>query len=62
MVINLDMPWDAETYLHRIGRAGRFGSRGIAISLVSELGEEKYLLSNIAKGISRKLVLLPGFK
>lgn len=61
LVINLDMPWDAETYLHRIGRAGRFGSRGIAISLVSELGEEKYLLSNIAKGISRKLVLLPDF-
>lgn len=25
LVINLDVPWDSETYLHRIGRAGRFG-------------------------------------
>ena len=25
LVVNLDIPWDHETYLHRIGRAGRFG-------------------------------------
>lgn len=25
VVINMDVPWDCETYLHRIGRAGRFG-------------------------------------
>lgn len=27
MVINLDVPQDHETYLHRIGRAGRFGKK-----------------------------------
>jgi hypothetical protein len=32
-----DVPWDPETYLHRIGRAGRFGSYGLAISLPSQV-------------------------
>lgn len=35
VVINFDFPKNAETYLHRIGRSGRFGHRGIAINLVS---------------------------
>lgn len=39
LVVNLDMPPSVDTYLHRVGRTGRFGSRGVAISLVS-LGEE----------------------
>ena len=34
LIINIDVPIDSETYLHRIGRAGRFGSAGIAITLV----------------------------
>lgn len=34
LVINLDMPFDAETYLHRVGRTGRFGTLGVAISLL----------------------------
>ncbi|KAH3731813.1 DEAD box polypeptide 20 [Pelomyxa schiedti] len=33
LVVCLDMPHDLETYLHRVGRAGRFGSYGISISL-----------------------------
>ena len=33
IVINYDVPFDAENYLHRIGRTGRFGARGIAINL-----------------------------
>lgn len=35
VVINYDMPEDADTYLHRVGRAGRFGTKGLAISFVS---------------------------
>ncbi|XP_062128168.1 probable ATP-dependent RNA helicase DDX10 isoform X1 [Drosophila sulfurigaster albostrigata] len=35
LVINLDPPKDLVTYLHRIGRAGRFGSKGIAITFIS---------------------------
>lgn len=36
VVINHDLPNDRENYIHRIGRAGRFGRKGIAISLVTE--------------------------
>ncbi|XP_034938637.1 uncharacterized protein [Chelonus insularis] len=36
LIINYDIPNDCSTYLHRIGRAGRYGSYGIAITLVAE--------------------------
>lgn len=39
LVINLDIPYDSATYLHRMGRAGRFGSYGCVITLASK-GEE----------------------
>lgn len=35
LVINLEVPEDAPTYLHRIGRAGRFGSHGVSITFIS---------------------------
>lgn len=35
VVINFDFPKNAETYLHRIGRSGRFGHLGIAINLIT---------------------------
>lgn len=41
LIINLDLPYDCFTYLHRIGRAGRFGTHGIAITFVN--GEEDLL-------------------
>ncbi|CAD5115552.1 DgyrCDS4516 [Dimorphilus gyrociliatus] len=44
LVVNLDIPKDHETYLHRIGRAGRFGSYGAAISIVLEGNETSQLL------------------
>ena len=43
LVINYEIPTAAEDYVHRIGRTGRAGALGIAISLVSP-EEEKYLL------------------
>lgn len=36
IVINYDMPLNVESYLHRIGRSGRYGRKGVAINLVSE--------------------------
>ena len=36
VVINFDFPKNSETYLHRIGRSGRFGHLGIAISFVTD--------------------------
>merc|ERR1719456_2234187 len=38
IVINYDMPDDGDQYLHRVGRAGRFGTKGLALSFCS--GEE----------------------
>jgi len=35
IVINYDMPDDGDSYLHRVGRAGRFGTKGLALSFVS---------------------------
>ncbi len=46
-VINCDLPSDAETYVHRIGRTGRAGKEGLAFSLVTE--EEEYLVLPISR-------------
>ena len=35
MVINFDFPKHSETYLHRIGRSGRYGHLGVAINLIT---------------------------
>jgi len=35
-VINYELPWDPEVYVHRIGRTGRAGAKGLALSLVSD--------------------------
>jgi len=35
IVVNYDMPDDSDSYLHRVGRAGRFGTKGLAITFVS---------------------------
>lgn len=43
VVINYDMPENADTYLHRVGRAGRFGTKGLAISFVSSEDDGKVL-------------------
>jgi len=36
LVINFDLPKDPECYLHRIGRSGRFGRKGVAINFVTK--------------------------
>eukprot|EP00088_Acartia_fossae_P058660 TRINITY_DN689_c0_g1_i1.p1 TRINITY_DN689_c0_g1~~TRINITY_DN689_c0_g1_i1.p1 ORF type:complete len:701 (-),score=69.58 TRINITY_DN689_c0_g1_i1:320-2422(-) len=43
LVINYDVPEDHNTYLHRIGRGGRFGSSSISVSLASRNKEEERL-------------------
>jgi ATP-dependent RNA helicase RhlE len=52
-VINMDLPNIPETYVHRIGRTGRAGNKGIAITLCSQ--EEKEELRDIQKLI-RKMI------
>lgn len=48
LAINYDMPIDADSYLHRVGRAGRFGTKGLSISFVSD-EENMQVLKDIEK-------------
>ncbi|CAI4211147.1 unnamed protein product [Parascedosporium putredinis] len=57
LAINYDLPADADSYLHRVGRAGRFGTKGLAISFVST-EQDKEVLKAIEK---RFEVALPEF-
>lgn len=43
VAINYDMPDKADSYLHRVGRAGRFGTKGLSISFVSSPEDEAVL-------------------
>jgi len=52
-VINYDLPYNAEDYVHRIGRTGRAGASGVALSLM--VGSDERLLDDIEKLIKRKL-------
>ncbi|MXS85701.1 ATP-dependent helicase [Nitrosomonas sp. HPC101] len=52
-VVNYELPGNPEDYVHRIGRTGRAGSKGKAISLVSEYEVE--LLTNIEKLLNTRL-------
>lgn len=45
-VINYEMPMQAEDYVHRIGRTGRAGAMGVAISLMDEYEQKMYLSIN----------------
>lgn len=53
-VFNFELPAEAEAYVHRIGRTGRAGARGIAISLCSE--EERAYLQDIEKLIGFEIL------
>ena len=52
-VINYDIPYDAEAYIHRIGRTGRAGRKGEAILFVSP--REKRMLAAIEKATRQKI-------
>lgn len=43
IVINYDMAAATDDYLHRVGRAGRFGTKGLAISFISSEEDTKTL-------------------
>ena len=52
-VVNFDMPFKAEDYVHRIGRTGRAGKKGLAVSLMSR--DEEYLLEAIERLLDTRL-------
>ncbi len=67
LVINYDMPDDRDSYLHRVGRAGRFGTKGLAINFIKPEDEElaegaksdKQVLMDIQNGFKIKMQELP---
>ena len=56
-VFNFDIPFNAEDYVHRIGRTGRAGATGLAISFVTS--SDQRLLGDIEKLIKKKADLEP---
>jgi ATP-dependent RNA helicase DDX6/DHH1 len=57
VVINFDFPKNSETYLHRIGRSGRFGHFGLAINLVTY--EDRYNLYRIEQELGTEIQPIP---
>lgn len=58
LAINYDMPPEADQYLHRVGRAGRFGTKGLAISFVSS-EEDEGVLGKIQERFDVKITEFP---
>jgi ATP-dependent RNA helicase RhlE len=56
-VFNFDVPFNAEDYVHRIGRTGRAGASGLAITLVAR--DDTRLVSDIEKLIKKKIEIEP---
>uniref|UniRef100_A0A8C1G3R8 RNA helicase n=1 Tax=Cyprinus carpio TaxID=7962 RepID=A0A8C1G3R8_CYPCA len=58
VVINFDFPKNAETYLHRIGRSGRFGHLGLAINLIT--AEDRFNLKTTEDQLMTDIKPIPG--
>lgn len=58
LVINYDIPRDKETYIHRIGRSGRYGRKGVAINLINE--REIQNLKHIELFYNTKIIEMPS--
>ena len=56
-VFDFDVPFNAEDYIHRIGRTGRAGASGLAVTLVTR--DDTRLVSDIEKLIKKKIELEP---
>ena len=57
VVINFDFPRQSDTYLHRIGRSGRFGHLGLAINFICE--EDKSNMFNIEDDLNTTIKPIP---
>uniref|UniRef100_A0A146ULS5 RNA helicase n=1 Tax=Fundulus heteroclitus TaxID=8078 RepID=A0A146ULS5_FUNHE len=57
LVINFDLPKDRESYIHRIGRGGRFGRKGVAINFVTS--EDKQYLKGIEEFYGTSIEEMP---
>ena len=58
IVMNYDMPPESDQYLHRVGRAGRFGTKGLAISFISS-DKDTEVLNDVQARFEVKVEELP---
>lgn len=58
IVINYDFPDESDQYLHRVGRAGRFGTKGLAISFISR-PEDETILAQVQSRFAVQVPELP---
>lgn len=58
VVINFDFPKSAETYLHRIGRSGRFGHLGLAVNLITY--DDRFNLYKVEKDLATEIKPIPA--
>jgi superfamily II DNA/RNA helicase len=58
IVFNYDMPEDSDTYLHRVARAGRFGTKGLSITFVTDDSDQK-VLEDVQSRFDVKIPVLP---
>merc|ERR1712023_195468 len=58
IVVNYDRPKNLENYLHRIGRSGRFGRKGLAINFVTE--EDVHVLREIERFYETQIEEMPS--
>lgn len=59
LVVSLEVPWEHEIYLHRVGRAGRFGSYGASVLIVANVEDEMNLLRKLQSRCPTKIRKLP---
>ena len=58
IVVNYDMPDSADQYLHRVGRSGRFGTKGLGITFVSS-AEDSAILEQVQSRFEVEITELP---
>jgi len=59
IVVNYDMPDESDAYLHRVGRAGRFGTKGLAISFVGT-DEDTEVLKKVQERFEVNIDVMPS--
>jgi len=57
VVINFDFPRNSETYLHRIGRSGRFGHLGLAVNLITD--DDRQNIKRVEQELGTEIRAIP---
>jgi ATP-dependent RNA helicase UAP56/SUB2 len=59
IVFNYDFPTEPDTYMHRVGRAGRFGNKGMAVSFIVDSTTDKTVFEQVQSRFAVKVAPMP---